>query len=79
MTPSGLVIGMILNTILFLNSIASGFVGLVMNLIKPYMIKEAFVSPGCTLAHIMIYFLNLLRGSVSGFENSLSSISSKVF
>ena len=38
MTPSGLLIGIILNTILFLSSAASGFVGLVMNLINPCMI-----------------------------------------
>ena len=63
MTPSGLLIGIILNTILLRSSAASGFVGLVINLINPCIIKDALVSPGCTLAHTIIYFLYLLIGA----------------
>ena len=79
MTPSGFVIGMILKITRFLSSIASGCVGEVIYEIKPCMRKEAMVSPGWTREQMMMYFLNLLSGTSSRVENSLSSMRSKVF
>lgn len=55
--------GMILKTMRFLSSAASGLVVLVMNLMNPCMMNEALVSPGWTLEHTMMYFLYLLRGA----------------
>ena len=46
-----------------------------MNLRKPSITKLAFDSPGCTLAHTIMYFLNLLTGSLSLSSNSDWSIS----
>ena len=44
------------------------------------MMYEAFDSPGCTLEHMIIFFLNLFKGKESGFcKNSKGSISSKFY
>jgi len=64
--------GTILKTNFFLNSLASGCV-LVMNLRKPCIIKDEFVSPGCTRANSIMYFLYSCYKSTKGSSLSNSS------
>ena len=57
-TPSALIIGMILKITLFLSSLATLSL-LRRNLIIPWTIHDAFVSPGCTLPVITTTFFLL--------------------
>jgi hypothetical protein len=65
-----------LKTNFFRISFASGWL-LVMNLRKPCIINDELVSPGCTLANNIMYFLNSCCKSISG--SSLSSSSIEIF
>jgi hypothetical protein len=55
MTPSGLSIGIILNTKLSLSSLAS-LQSLIKKSMTPFIIQLLFDSPGCTLALIITPF-----------------------
>lgn len=67
MTPSGFRIGIILKTKLSLSALASGLLDMRQS-ITPFIIQDALLSPGCTLALIIIPFLAsalALLGSLS--------------